>query len=85
MRETVRGNDKQMLLYFTWFKTKLFMMIIGDSPAYEPPITATCGPVGSWLTIERFLAASSESDGSTAVRYSELASEGGEDQHMGLR
>lgn len=51
------------------------MMIIGDSPVYEPPITATCGPVGSWLTIDPFLAASSESVTSTVLRYSELASE----------
>lgn len=64
-----------MLLFFTCFKTKLFMMIIGDSPGYDPPITATCGPAGSWPRIDPFLPASSESVRSTVLRYSELASE----------
>lgn len=53
------------------------MMIIGDSPVYEPPITAIWGPDMSWaaLTIDPFHPASSESVTSTALRYSELASE----------
>lgn len=51
------------------------MMIIGESPAYDPPTTATGGPVASWPTISPFLAASSVSVRSTVLRYSELASE----------
>lgn len=61
---------------FTCFSTKLFMMIIGDRPAYESPIMATCGPVLSWTveTNDPCRPASSVSVRSTALRYSELAS-----------
>lgn len=71
----VNGN-KAVAMTFTCFNTKLFMMIIGDSPAYESPITATCGPALSWTvgTNVPCRPASSLSVRSTALRYSELAS-----------
>lgn len=67
---------RNALVHFTCLRTKLFMMNIGDSPPYEPPITATCGPVMSWTadTMDPFLPTSSESVRSKALRYSELAS-----------
>lgn len=60
----------------TCFSTKLFMMIIGERPAYESPITATWGPVLSRTveTDDPCRPASSVSVRSTALRYSELAS-----------
>lgn len=69
-------NSLRQMQHFTCFKTKLFMKIIGDSPAYAPPITATWGPGIPWTVVstEPFLPASSVSVRSTVLRYSELAS-----------